>query len=131
MTRCTILIVDDESIILYSLRNEFRNSFGEKFSYELATSAEDAEELIEELVLEGMRIILIISDWLMPGKKGDELIKHVHIKYPDIKTMIISGHADNAAIKRVREESGLGAFIMKPWNGPDLIDAITGLIGSA
>ncbi|MEI6876064.1 MAG: response regulator [Spirochaetota bacterium] len=128
MKRRTILIVDDEGIILLSLKRELQNAFGGDFDYETALSAEEAETLIGELDAEGARIVLVISDWLMPGMKGDELLRRVHEGHPDIKTMIISGQADQEAIRRVRDEAGLGAYISKPWKGVELMKAVRALI---
>lgn len=38
-------------------------------------------ELIDELKEDGLDILVIISDWLMPGIKGDELLISVHSKF--------------------------------------------------
>jgi DNA-binding NarL/FixJ family response regulator len=123
------MIVDDEAIVLLSLKKELQNSFGDEFAYETALSATEAGDLIEELEAEGVTIILIISDWLMPGIRGDEFLRRVHGRHPDIKTMIISGHADQAAIQRARDESALGAYLAKPWRTEDLVRAVKGLVG--
>jgi len=66
-----ILCVDDEILILLSLLRELKSFFGETFVYERATNANQAFKVIDELALEGIKLILIISDWLMPGIKGD------------------------------------------------------------
>jgi len=58
------------------------------YSYKLAESAEEAMELIEELEEDEAEIMLIISDWLMPGKKSDEFVIEIHKHYPKIVKMI-------------------------------------------
>lgn len=119
-----ILCVDDERIILRVLKNELMNSFGTRFLYETAESGEEALEIIDELTVEGMCIILILSDWLMPGIMGDELLTKVNSKYPQIKSIMISGQADQKAIEDARLNCNLTAFISKPWKKDDLLSAI-------
>ena len=80
MVKPIILCIDDEKTILQSLRSQLRRQFGSKFSYEFAESAEEGLEVIEELSLEGAAndLQVIISDWLMPGMKGDEFLMKIH-----------------------------------------------------
>ena len=48
-----IVCVDDEKFILDSLKTQLKSAFGDLYSYEIAESAGDALELIEELSDEG------------------------------------------------------------------------------
>ncbi len=118
------ICVDDEDIILTSLEAQLRHHFGGKYNYEFANSAEDAEEIIEEIRNDANSILVVISDWLMPGQKGDVFLKHVHEKLPDVVTIMLSGQADSDAVERARKEANLHAFIAKPWDERDLIAAI-------
>jgi len=111
-----VLCVDDEAIILISLIQELKNAFGDTFVYEKAMNAEHAFEVIEELVGEGIDVILIISDWLMPGMKGDEFLEIVKLSHPGIKAIVLTGHADEAAIARLKHNSSVCAVLQKPWN---------------
>lgn len=124
MSDKAILCVDDEAIILLSLLQELKRSFGSTFNYEKANSAESALEIIDELSSEGMRVILIISDWLMPGMKGDEFIKIVKEKHPEIKVIMITGHADESAIERVTHIASVVAVLKKPWHSGKLVSLI-------
>ena len=78
MSEPAILCVDDEAIILESLREQLERAFGDQYIYEMAEGAEDAWEIIQELYGDGVRILVIISDWLMPGTKGDEFLVQVY-----------------------------------------------------
>jgi len=62
-----ILCVDDEVVILDSLKGELRAAFGSAYGYETADSAAEALELMEELSAEEIPLVVIVSDWLMPG----------------------------------------------------------------
>lgn len=118
------MCVDDERIVLLSLRDQITKHFGDRYRYEVAESADEAWEVIEELYLEGVRILIIVSDWLMPGIRGDEFLIQVHQRFPDIATVLLTGHADEAAIERARQHANLHAHIAKPWDEQNLIAII-------
>jgi DNA-binding NtrC family response regulator len=122
--KSAILIVDDEAIILMALKQELMGRYGDAFQLETALNAKEANEVIDDLVGDGIRIILIISDWLMPGVKGDRFLADVKIRHPTVRCIIISGQADPEAIARARELVGLDAFIRKPWNRAELLAAV-------
>lgn len=119
-----ILCVDDEQIVLISLRDQISKHFGEKYRCEIAQSADEAWEIIEELSLEKIKILMIVCDWLMPGIRGDEFIIKVHHHYPHIITVMLTGHAQEEAIERARQQGKLFAYISKPWSESDLIKII-------
>ncbi len=79
---------------------------------------------IEELVKEGIRVVLIISDWLMPDIRGDEFIEIVHAKYPSIKAIMITGNADNEMIEYFRKQNSILAVFKKPWDSEELLTLI-------
>lgn len=119
-----ILCVDDEPILLLSLVQELKREIGPGFAYETAMNPAEAMEAIDELCASGVEVILILSDWLMPGMKGDEFLILVHQKYPHIKSILISGHADREAVERVKLEAKTYAVFPKPWNSNELINAV-------
>ena len=119
-----ILCVDDEQIVLISLRDQISQHFGEKYRCEIAQSADEAWEIIEELELEKIKILMIVCDWLMPGIRGDEFIIKVHRHFPHIITVMLTGHAQEEAIERARQEGNLFAYISKPWSESDLMKII-------
>lgn len=119
-----IICVDDEVIILMSLKLELMRSFKDRFRTETATSAEDALELVDKLYSEQVRVILILTDWLMPGIKGDQLIAIVKRKHPDVRCIMISGQADAKEIEAAKLNPLLDAFIKKPWRSGQLIESV-------
>ena len=124
MPRGAFLIVDDEAIILMSLMRELRGHFGNRYRVETALSAEEGLELMDELAKDGVDIILIITDWLMPGMKGDEFLIQAKKANPSVRTIMITGQADDAAVERARREAGLIACFTKPWSAEELGEVI-------
>lgn len=124
MMKTAILCVDDEPIILNSLRKQISQYFGKKHLYECAESVAEAWEVIEELDEDGIRILVIVSDWLMPGVKGDEFLIQVHHRFPHTVKIMLTGQADEKAIAKAKQEANLYSIIYKPWDINTLIEAI-------
>ena len=118
------MCVDDEKMILESLKRQLRRAFRDAYSYEVAQDADEALELIEELNESAMLIIIIVSDWLMPGMRGDEFLITVHQQFPNIIKILLTGQADEAAIERVRLEANLYCCLHKPWSQEELVETI-------
>jgi DNA-binding NtrC family response regulator len=120
-----IVCVDDEKIVLDSLNSQLTRNFGNNFNYEFAESAEEALEIIEELRhADDEMIYVVISDWLMPGMKGDELLEEVRSKVENVKTILLTGHIDSKVIRDIeKSEKGI-KVIHKPWNEKELVDLI-------
>ena len=131
MINQVILCVDDEKMVLNSLTRELKEHFGNGYLYESAENADDALELLDELHEDGMRVILLISDWLMPGMKGDELLILVRAKYPDIVTIMLTGQASAEAIARTKTQARLHRYLHKPWTTEQLVEAIRSGLPSA
>ena len=128
MSDSAILCVDDEVVILDSLKEQLKRKFGDRFIYEMAESAEEAWDVIEELQAEDIDIIVIVSDWLMPGTKGDEFLIQIHQRFPELITVMLTGQADETAIERAQQEANLHACLFKPWTEEELSQIITSAI---
>jgi response regulator RpfG family c-di-GMP phosphodiesterase len=69
-------------------------------------------------------LLVIVSDWLMPGMKGDEFLIEAHKRFPSVVKIMLSGQAETAAVDRARREAALHDFLSKPWNAQALVDTI-------
>ena len=119
-----LLCVDDEIIVLTALKDQLRRAFGNDFHIDVAESAEEALELLDELSQQGHRLLVIVSDWLMPGMKGDEFLVEAHRRFPTVVKIMLSGQAEQAAVDRAKKEAGLHEFLAKPWNAAELVETI-------
>ena len=124
MEKGVLLCVDDEVIVLTALKDQLRRAFGSDFVIDVAESAEEALELLEELAEQGHKVLVIVSDWLMPGMKGDEFLIQAHQKFPTVVKIMLSGQAEQSAVDRARREAGLHEFLAKPWNAAELVESI-------
>lgn len=128
MSAPAILCVDDEPLILLALKQELKSYFHDRYLYETADSAEEALEVIAELEEEGIHLILVLSDWQMPGMKGDEFLDRVRRDYPHVRTVMITGHASAEALARMEREHLTDVILIKPWKTEVLIRSIEKLM---
>ncbi|EDN71317.1 sensory transduction histidine kinase [Beggiatoa sp. PS] len=116
-----ILCVDDEQILLDSLKHQLSLEFGKVYQIETAESGEEALELIEELLEENTEIPLIISDELMSGIKGHELLAQIHDILPSTLKILLTGNIDASALGKAINSAKLYRYMSKPWEPTDLI----------
>lgn len=124
MKKRAIICVDDEKIVLTSIKEQLKNHFENQFVYVTSDNAAYTLELIDNLVKKEVDIIIIVSDWLMPGIKGDVLLTQIHQKFPNIITILLTGHADKKAIENAQVNANLFACIYKPWDEQVFIETI-------
>ncbi|MCB9077722.1 MAG: response regulator [Anaerolineaceae bacterium] len=121
MSKPAILCVDDEKIVLNSLKEQLRREFGRNYDLETAESGDEALEILEELLEDGLEVPVIISDQIMPGMKGNELLKKAHAIMPRTLKILLTGQADAAAVGDALNEAKLYRYITKPWDQTDLV----------
>lgn len=122
--------MDDEKVVLNTLMGQLYQTFGNRYVYESFTSAEEAEEYIDEVYAEGENVDVIICDWLMPRIKGDEFLVRVHRRFPDVGLIMLSGQASPEAIERAKNEAHILAFVAKPWDKDELMQLVQKALGA-
>jgi PAS domain S-box-containing protein len=129
MKTSAIICVDDEPFVLESLKEQLKRYFGGRYYIEVAQSGEEALEIVEDLQEEGIDVPLIISDQIMPGMKGDELLIQLHDRYPKMLKIMLTGQASAEAVGRVVNAANLYRYIAKPWDETDLSLTVTEALG--
>lgn len=124
-TKKIILFVDDDPVALQLIVEEFKKRFGNKYRYEKAENALEASELMQEYYDEsGILPILVVSDWMMPAKRGDDFLIETNQKYPNIQLVLHSGLADKSIQGYLEERCELLCVLNKPWDGEKDFDKI-------
>lgn len=115
-----VLLVDDENNVLSALT---RALLDEPFELVCSSSGEDALKLMES-----QRFKVIVSDEMMPGMGGAELLSRVRAAWPDTLRIMLTGHATlESAIKAVNQGE-IYRFFTKPWDDNDIKFAIRSAI---
>jgi two-component system, probable response regulator PhcQ len=107
-----ILLVDDEPHVTEALKRALHKEPYEVLS---AGSADDALEILARQPVD-----VVISDEMMPGILGSELLAMVYRKYPDTIRIILTGHANLEAALRAINEGQIYRFLIKPCNEMEL-----------
>ncbi|HJS17950.1 MAG TPA: response regulator, partial [Anaerolineales bacterium] len=117
-----ILIVDDQRDIVRLLHSTLQ-SLGHGLELVDAPSGEEA--LLEA---SRRRVDLLITDYLLPGISGVELLRKIRVRNPELKTIFISGMAERKARNEMRD-AGAAAIFDKPIPMADFLDAVERSLG--
>jgi response regulator RpfG family c-di-GMP phosphodiesterase len=117
----SLLLVDDDALILDVLRIQLEHFLPEYITIERASSGEEALQLMKDLAAEGQDPVeIIISDYFMPGLTGTEFLLRAHVVNPLSKKILLTGQADETTVNKILEETNLFHFMTKPWNKLEL-----------
>ncbi len=112
----TVLLVDDEPLVLQSLKRSLRK---EKFRILCANSADEAMKLFEK-----EEIDLVVTDQDMPGTKGIDLLVYVKKYHPDVIRFMLTGKATLQVALDAINKGSITRFFTKPCNALELAIAI-------
>jgi len=124
MKKLAIICIDDELTILDSLKIELEQVLGDRCLIEVAESGQEALEVLTVLLEDDYEIAVAISDYIMPGIKGDELINRIHAMSPKTLNIMLTGQASAEAVGSVVNQDALHRYIAKPWNPSNLSTTI-------
>ncbi len=118
MDNHSVLVVEDDPDLREALRQTL------DISGYRALEADTAEMALE--ILDHNRPELIISDVQMPGMNGDELLKRVKRRFPDIPFVLITAFGN---ITRAVEamQNGAADYIVKPFEAEVLLEMVNRL----
>ena len=106
-----VLVVDDEQVVLDSVRKHLRR---EAYRVESVLAASDALEVLERGGAD-----LVITDLMMPGMDGLELLQWVRAEKKDVPVIMITGYATmRTALQALRQ--GAFDYIAKPFTRSEL-----------
>ena len=113
--RPSILIVDDEESIRVSLKILFEK---ENYNVEIAKNASMAIKKLKTTIFN-----IILTDIMMQGKTGIDLLKILKKDYPNIAVLLMTGYA---SIDTAMESVSLGAmdYLVKPIRKETLLFSI-------
>ena len=102
-----ILIVDDEELVLKSLKREFMDA---DFETILAGSAKEGLDILEKTSVD-----VVITDVMMPEMDGLEFLEIVRDTYPGITRIILSGFVEEAMVISAITRRIATSYLTKPW----------------
>ncbi len=114
----TVLVVDDESLLL-TMAETILSDFGYK-----VLTASNGQKALQVLAQPGTKVELIITDLVMPGMGGRELIERVRQQGIDVPIMCTSGYV-------LPEDKQAGAgYLQKPFTSTELLSKVKSVLSA-
>jgi signal transduction histidine kinase/ActR/RegA family two-component response regulator len=109
----TILVVEDEQSVRDLVREELT-----KIGYRIVEAMNGIEACLIATQRSG-QFDLLLTDIVMPGMNGRELAGRLHLIYPNLKVLFMSGYLDDVTANAGLEQRRT-AFLQKPFT-PDVL----------
>jgi two-component system, cell cycle sensor histidine kinase and response regulator CckA len=118
----TILLVEDEDPVrLFGMRALSAKGY----NILEASSGDMAWDIVQK---KGDQIDLIITDVVMPGMKGPEMVDLVRARLPDMKVIFMSGYAEDVIPDGIENDPTIH-FLPKPFKLKDLAYKVKEVLG--
>ncbi len=110
-----IIVVDDEEIVLSLVRDALEDD-----GYHVETASNGADALA---LSRTMPVNLVITDIRMPKMDGNELVRCIREKQPDVAVIFMTGYANlNSAKDAIKQ--GAFDYILKPFELNEIRQAV-------
>lgn len=111
-----VLIVDDENNILNAMERLLTEH---GIPVLRASGGEEALQVLNEMV-----VAVIVTDNLMPGMRGLELLARMTAISPDTVKILMTAYADLRTAVDAINRGEVFRFIVKPWDNAEMVRAV-------
>lgn len=129
MEKIVVICVDDQPEVLNAVLKDL-SSLQSTFVIEECDSGDEALAVMDELDAEGHYIGVVISDHIMPGKNGVELLTDVTKDSRFIKTkkVLLTGQATHQDTITAINQARIESYFEKPWDADTLVNCVRTLL---
>lgn len=117
MSKKHVLIVDDAKDILFLLMHSVKR-LGPEYEVTTANDGATAMELIQK-----QKFDLIITDYMMPGMTGVDLVQAVRKVSPETQVVLMTAH-DTRGMRNMVDTLKLGGYVGKPFTVPEILEVV-------
>jgi signal transduction histidine kinase len=103
----SVLFVDDDEMS----RNHFARAMSADYKVHVAQGADEAIALLGKHAAE---IAVLVTDFRMPGRDGDDLLRQVAQEYPQIVRILVTAYADKDMLLQTVNTGDVFRIIEKP-----------------
>ena len=118
----TILVVEDQAEV-----RDFTAAVLKARGYRVLKALSGSEAL-QVLEREAGRVDLVLTDVVMPNMSGRQLVERVHLAYPEIQALYMSGYTDDVIAHHGILEEGVN-LIQKPFSPEALAAKVRECLG--
>ncbi len=129
METINIICVDDQQEVLDSVMRDLR-PLTSHIRLEEASSVADCMQLIEQIDENGDHVALVISDQVMPGETGTELLGRIAAdrRFGKTRKVLLTGQATHADTINAINDGHIDNYIEKPWQPEKLLSVVKRLL---
>lgn len=120
MTRKHILVVDDDAALrsMLTMRLEYNGHI-----VEAAETGLDALNRVAYADAVHTNYDVVLLDYMMPGITGLMVLDHMHLRYPDVSVVMMTGHA-GGQVADLALAAGARVCLTKPFDSIELEQAL-------
>ncbi len=116
----TVLVVEDDTAVREGFARILRRR-----GYDVLLASGEVEAMAHAIE-RGGRIDLIVSDIVLPGASGPEVIANVRTLAPGVRVLLVSGYSDHQALRDViASETDL---LHKPFSSSTLVRKVRDIL---
>ena len=129
METLNIICVDDQQEVLDSVMRDLR-PLTSHVRLEEASSVADCMQLIDQIDDDGDHVAIVISDQVMPGETGTELLGKVASdrRFTKTRKVLLTGQATHADTINAINDGQIDNYIEKPWQPEKLLSVVKRLL---
>ena len=116
MSKAAVLLVDDDPLVLETLGLSLED---EGYGVTAATSGQRAVEGCRERAF-----AVVICDISMPGMNGIETLRAIKELHPAVRTIVITGYADDIDTPVEALRLGVDDYLFKPFSNEMLLHSL-------
>lgn len=129
MEKLNLICVDDQREVLNAVSQDLE-TLSSWLNIEECESGSEALDLIDELDADGEFVAVVISDHVMPGMTGVELLREMHsdARFRQTKKILLTGQATHSDTIAAINSAGIVRYFEKPWQKADLVNCVRTLV---
>ena len=117
MSKATVLLVDDHVVV----RQGLKALLADEPDIEVIGEASNGREALDRLAELAPDVILM--DISMPGLNGIEATRQIQQRYPDVRVVVLSMHANEEYVFQVLQ-AGASGYVLKQSDSLEVLTAI-------
>ncbi|MFA0439230.1 hypothetical protein BCU70_06310 [Vibrio sp. 10N.286.49.C2] len=129
MEKLNIICVDDQREVLSAVVQDLER-LSHWLNIEDCESGAEVLDLLDDLDADGERVAVIISDHVMPGMTGVELLTALSndSRFKWTKKVLLTGQATHSDTITAINTAGISNYFEKPWNADILTECVRTLV---
>lgn len=122
MAHFSVLVIED-TLDSRRLFTAYLSTIDAELEVNVVPSAEEAF-----LITARGPVDLLITDYMLPGMTGGDMVRRLRRRYPDLKAILVTA-LDEQYVRKEVEELGIRHFLRKPIDMNDFVNAVQECLG--